>query len=47
VRWKFDNVVSKLLTWNCICDGNDVDDDGDVFSCLWLASCTVNLSHGQ
>jgi len=46
VRWKSDNVVSKLMTWNRICDGSDVDDDSDVISCLWLESCKLNLSHG-
>jgi hypothetical protein len=45
--WKYDIADSKFLTWNCICDRNDVEGDSDVTSCLWLASCTLNCSHGQ
>jgi hypothetical protein len=47
VWWKSDNVVSNLLTWNYIYDGDDVEDDSDVISCVWLAFFTLSLSHGQ
>jgi hypothetical protein len=46
VWWKCDNVVSNLLTWNCIYDGNEVEDDSDVSLCLWLAM-TISLSTGR